>query len=108
MTKRLVTTILAVAAVSAAALTVPAIASPAAAQSLSITIGSPPPSGYVWAPGYRQAPPHHYHAVPSRWDRDGDGIPNRYDRYDNRRGAFGDWDRDGVPNMFDRYNNRHW
>ncbi|MBT2189210.1 hypothetical protein [Sphingobium nicotianae] len=24
-----------------------------------------------------------------RWDRDHDGIPNRYDRYDNRRGWNG-------------------
>jgi hypothetical protein len=49
-----------------------------------------------------------YH--PSRWDRDGDGIPNRYDRYDNRagpneRGPFGDRDHDGIPNAFDGHNN---
>jgi hypothetical protein len=33
------------------------------------------------------------------YDRDRDGIPNRYDRYDNRR-----WDRDsdGIPNRYDR------
>jgi hypothetical protein len=38
-----------------------------------------------------------------RWDRDGDGIPNRYDRVYNPR-----WDRDGdgVPNRYDRYDNR--
>ena len=41
--------------------------------------------------GYRQ---------PTRWDRDGDGIPNRYDRLYNPR-----WDRDGdgIPNRYDRY-----
>lgn len=47
---------------------------------------------------------------PSRWDRDGDGIPNRYDRYDNRNDSaqnpFGDRDRDGVPNVFDTWDNR--
>jgi hypothetical protein len=47
---------------------------------------------------------------PSRWDRDGDGIPNRYDRYDNRNDSaqnpFGDRDRDGVPNFIDPYNDR--
>jgi hypothetical protein len=83
-------------------------------------------------PGYRYVQPRYeryyeggrehwrYHA--SRWDRDGDGIPNRYDRndrngpngdrdgdgianrydnYDNRRGPLGDRDRDGIPNAFD-------
>ena len=42
---------------------------------------------------------------PTRWDRDGDGVPNRYDRVYNPR-----WDRDGdgVPNRYDRYDNsRH-
>lgn len=34
------------------------------------------------------------------YDRDHDGIPNRYDRYDNRYGR--DRDHDGVPNRFDR------
>ena len=34
-----------------------------------------------------------------RWDRDGDGIPNRYDRAYNPRG---DRDRDGIPNYRDR------
>nr|WP_316640141.1 hypothetical protein [uncultured Roseateles sp.] len=44
---------------------------------------------------------------PSRWDRDGDGIPNRYDRVYNPS-----WDRDGdgVPNWRDRHPDRagHW
>ena len=43
-------------------------------------------------------------------DRDRDGIPNRYDNYDNRRannnGAWGDRDHDGVPNKYDRFDNR--
>ena len=40
-----------------------------------------------------------------RWDRDGDGIPNRYDRLYNPA-----WDRDGdgIPNRYDRVDNlRH-
>ena len=40
-----------------------------------------------------------------RWDRDGDGIPNRYDRLYNPP-----WDRDGdgIPNRYDRVDNlRH-
>jgi hypothetical protein len=36
-------------------------------------------------------------------DRDHDGIPNRYDRHDDR-GALGDRDHDGVPNAFDNRN----
>jgi len=37
---------------------------------------------------------------PTRWDRDGDGVPNRHDRVYNPR-----WDRDGdgVPNRYDRH-----
>ncbi|CAG0945350.1 hypothetical protein GPROT2_03163 [Gammaproteobacteria bacterium] len=34
-----------------------------------------------------------------RWDRDGDGIPNRRDRIDNTRH---DRDGDGIPNRYDR------
>jgi hypothetical protein len=46
--------------------------------------------------GYRQ---------PTRWDRDGDGIPNRNDRLYNPS-----WDRDGdgVPNGRDRFDNRRF
>jgi hypothetical protein len=58
-------------------------------------------------PVYVQPPlsrPHGYHQ-PTRWDVDGDGIPNRRDRLYNPA-----WDRDGdgIPNRYDRYNNlRH-
>lgn len=40
---------------------------------------------------------------PTRRDRDGDGIPNRYDRLYNPH-----WDRDGdgIPNRRDRYDDR--
>ena len=42
---------------------------------------------------------HSYRQAPARRDRDGDGIPNRFDRVYNPR-----WDRDGdgVPNRYDR------
>jgi hypothetical protein len=33
-------------------------------------------------------------------DRDRDGIPNAYDRYNNRRGGR-DQDNDGIPNRYD-------
>jgi hypothetical protein len=36
-------------------------------------------------------------------DRDHDGIPNRYDRHDDR-GPLGDRDHDGIPNAFDHRN----
>jgi len=48
------------------------------------------------ADGYRQ---------PTRWDVDGDGIPNRYDRLYNPR-----WDRDGdgIPDRYERVRNPRW
>ena len=101
--------------------------------------------GYVWAPGHWEyaRPGYAYrapawvehngrwHYQPSRWDRDGDGIANRYDRtpdgrgprwdrdndgianrYDatpNGRQRLADRDRDGVPNRYDNYpNNPNW
>ncbi len=39
------------------------------------------------------------------WDRDGDGIPNRYDRVYNPRG---DRDGDGIPNRYDRRDDRRY
>lgn len=91
---------------------------------------------YVWTngrwqqarPGYRYVPDNweRYSASgrdqwryrPSRWDRDGDGIPNKYDKRDNRKdnrdnnnrsnnatNPFGDRDRDGIPNILDNQNN---
>jgi hypothetical protein len=81
---------------------------------------------YVWQngqwyqarPGYRYVPDRwerythngreQWRYQASRWDRDGDGIPNRNDAYDNRNDrAYGDKDRDGVPNRYDRYDNRN-
>src|SRR5262245_28556476 len=46
-----------------------------------------------------------YHYQPSRWDRDGDGIPNRYDRNPYGEVRMRDRDRDGVVNRFDNYPN---
>lgn len=40
-----------------------------------------------------------------RGDRDGDGIPNRYDRLYNPRW---DVDGDGIPNRYDRVDNRRF
>ena len=89
----------------------------------SVTIGSPvgvpvyrqPAPVVVPAPVYVQPAPYHVHPSPlsrprgyqqpTRWDHDGDGIPNRRDRLYNPA-----WDRDGdgIPNRHDRYNNmRH-
>ena len=57
------------------------------------------------APVYSQPAPVYVRPVvqyqePTRWDRDGDGIPNRHDRLYNPR-----WDRDGdgVPNRQEGY-----
>jgi Ni/Co efflux regulator RcnB len=71
---------------------------------LSVTIGGPAwsvPSVPVYrahgpafvVPRYYGHPA--YRSAPTRWDRDGDGIPNRYDRHDNVRhghdGRDGRW-----------------
>jgi hypothetical protein len=63
----------------------------------------------VYRPGARAwAPPAAVHARcggprVTRWDRDGNGIPNRHDRLYNSR-----WDRDGdgIPNRHDRHPGR--
>lgn len=68
------------------------------------------PSYYVQpAPVYVQPAPVYYGGRGPWGDRDRDGVPNAYDRYDNRhhgrhhRGPRADADRDGVPNRYDRY-----
>jgi len=79
--------------------------------SWSITIGTPIavlPAPVVVRPAPVIVPavpygyPHAYRQ-PTRWDVDGDGIPNRYDRVYNPA-----WDRDGdgIPNQRDPYDNR--
>jgi len=58
--------------------------------------------GYVYrAPTWVEHNGRWYHQ-PSRWDRDGDGIPNAQDRTPNGRGPNWDRDNDGVPNRYDR------
>ena len=63
----------------------------------------------VYSQPYAAYPQRHYHArgyqQPTRWDRDGDGIPNSYDPVYNPP-----WDRDGdgIPNWQDRNDGRHW
>ena len=89
---------------------------------------------YVWQPGqwqqaragYRYMPDSweryssdgrdQWRYQPSRWDKDGDGIPNNRDRTDNRydnnsrsnnnaNNPLGDKDHDGIPNILDNQNN---
>ena len=56
-----------------------------------VVVSRPVPIVYGgWDRGYR--------------DRDHDGVPNRWDRYDNRGPS--DRDRDGIPDYRDRYDNR--
>jgi hypothetical protein len=74
----------------------------------SIVIGTPvyaqPTPVYVRPlPAYARPLPAYLR--PTRWDRDGNGIPNRRDRLYNPR-----WDRDGdgIPNRRDRHPGRAW
>ncbi|MEO7152371.1 MAG: hypothetical protein ABIX46_11775 [Burkholderiaceae bacterium] len=70
------------------------------------------PSPRVYYPPqvvYERPAPIYYQGARRIRDRDRDGIPNRYDRYDNRagrHGAYGDRDRDGIPNRYDRNDGR--
>ena len=76
------------------------------------------PSHRVADPYYRPYRDHRYYQEPRRWDRDGDGIPNRHDRLYNPRWDIDgdgvpnrhdrDRDGDGIPNWHDRHDNRHW
>ena len=69
------------------------------------------------APVYVRPAPMYAPRHAARWDRDGDGIPNRHDRYDNRYDNRRDgWrdpqrrdrDHDGVPNRHDRFPENPW
>ena len=57
----------------------------------------------VYMPPAQVYDPHHRGHHRHRWDRDGDGVPNRYDPVYNPR-----WDRDGdgIPNWQDRHDDR--
>lgn len=64
----------------------PVVVAPALYPVYPVAVGGPVP---VYHPRYQH---------PTRWDVDGDGIPNRYDRvYNPRR----DRDGDGIPNRRD-------
>jgi hypothetical protein len=61
----------------------------------SVAIGQPAFRGWAQpAPAFRG-----YHQ-PTRFDRDGDGVPNRFDRVYN---PVWDRDGDGIPNRYDRH-----
>jgi hypothetical protein len=100
----------------AVALPLPRVVAPVivpAPQPVVVVPAGPPPR---FERGYRE---------PTRWDVDGDGIPNRYDRVYNpawdRNGNgipdgrefrhrpyadHGDRDHDGIPNRYDRRDDR--
>lgn len=78
----------------------------------SVTVGSPVWSVYAtpaYGPAFvarpydRRYDERSYRPSTNRWDRDRDGIPNRYDRLYNPP-----WDRDGdgIPNRYDRRDDR--
>jgi hypothetical protein len=100
-----------------------ALANQGANVQWSVTVGTPvgipvyaqPARTYVQpVPVYAQPYPSHssgrsgyrtgYYQEPTRWDRDGDGIPNRRDRLYNPRW---DVDGDGIPNRHDRDDRRY-
>jgi hypothetical protein len=108
--------------IAAAALGLVALAATTASHArtdVQVSIGIPgvyvqPAPVYVQPrPVYVQPQPvyvHPVHAQRGAWgDRDRDGVPNAYDRWDNRGHGYyanhprADSDRDGVPNRYDRF-----
>ena len=69
---------------------VPVYTAPRVVHTQPVYVHPQPVYGHVQHRGYGQ---------PTRWDRDGDGIPNRHDRRYNPRW---DIDGDGVANRHDR------
>ena len=84
--------LLASALIAAGALTAVAVPLPSAAQERYYGYDRGYDRGYGY--GYR-------HYQPSRWDRDGDGIPNRRDPTPDGPGPRWDRDNDGIPNRHD-------
>ena len=86
---------------------------------LPVVVMPAPPPQMVVVPAYERGA---YYREPTRWDVDGDGIPNRYDRLYNpiwdrngdgipdhrayRHRPYGDRDHDGIPNRYDRRDDR--
>ena len=58
--------------------------------------------GYRWNNDRWEHGPNGWRHVAGRWDRNGNGIPDRFERNAERNQAWGDRDHDGVPNAFDR------
>ena len=72
----------------------------------------PAPVYYQPRPVYVQPQPYYYgreveYRFPTRWDRDADGIPDRYERRHGRHWDR-DRDRDGVPDRYDRRPGDSW
>lgn len=120
MMNRPLLTVLAAAVVSTSALIAPAMMAPAAAQGLSIQIGSPPPApiyevapapraGYVWAPGYYRYDNGRYVWTAGRWMTERHGYRWVNDRWEHGPNGWyhvaGRWDRNGngVPDRVERH-----
>ncbi|MFT3822072.1 MAG: hypothetical protein QM750_31400 [Rubrivivax sp.] len=93
-------------------LPLPVIVAPAprviAAPVYTAPVYAPPPAAWYGRPVDRRV---YGYGYGNRHDRDHDGIPDRYDRHDNRLDRPGwrqDRDRDGVPDWRDRRDNRRW
>lgn len=52
-------------------------------------------------------PAYGYYRAPTRWDRDADGVPDRYERRHSHERRW-DRDRDGVPDRYDRRPENPW
>ena len=86
----------------------------------SVTLGNGVGAPVYGAPVYVPAPARvvypapvvvHQGWRPTRWDVDGDGVPNHRDPVDNRhryRSHGYDRDRDGIPDHRDRVDNRRF
>ncbi len=88
----------------------PAVAAPVYVEPAPVIYAPPPPPRPVYvqpAPAYGYG--YGYGVVyrePTRWDRDADGVPDRYERHHHGRGW--DRDRDGVPDRYDRRPDNPW
>lgn len=84
----------------------PVYAYPAPIYAQPAPVYTQPYPSYRGGHAYQRPYPHHrYYQEPTRWDVDGDGIPNRWDRLYNPRW---DVDGDGIPNWHDRPDKTYW